>query len=128
MGFFRRKTSKQTSRVKKLLKLALARLVTARRPRLARKSMSCGDVGQLLALGYLERALNHVRTYAMISEHTTIVGPYFSNEGLTDSVAWIFLVQAEHVIVEDHMLQAFDMVELYCKRLIEHATQLDKPQ
>jgi hypothetical protein len=82
MGFFRRKTSKQTSRVKKLLKLALARLVTARCPRLARKSMSCGDVGQLLALGYLERALNHVRTYAMISEHTTIVGPYFSNEGM----------------------------------------------
>jgi hypothetical protein len=26
------------------------------------------------------------------------------------------------------MLEAFDMIELYCNRLIEHAAQLDKPQ
>jgi hypothetical protein len=63
MDFFRRKTSKQTSRVKKLLKLALARLVSARRPRLARKSISRGDVSQLLALGYLKRALHRVRIF-----------------------------------------------------------------
>ncbi|GJN30938.1 hypothetical protein PR202_gb19286 [Eleusine coracana subsp. coracana] len=94
MGFFSRKTSKQTSRVKKLLKLALVRLATARRPRLARKSISHGDVTQLLVLGHLERALQ----------------------------------RAEQVIEEDNMLQAFDIVEFYCKRLIEHAAQLDKPQ
>jgi hypothetical protein len=40
MGFFHGKTSKQTSRVKKLLKLALSRLAIAQRPRLARKSIS----------------------------------------------------------------------------------------
>ncbi|KAK3151095.1 hypothetical protein QOZ80_3AG0241640 [Eleusine coracana subsp. coracana] len=94
MGFFSRKTSKQTSRVKKLLKLALARLATARRPRLARKSISRGDVSQLLVLGHLERALQ----------------------------------RSEQVIEEDNMLQAFDIVEFYCKLLIEHAAQLDKPQ
>jgi vacuolar protein sorting-associated protein IST1 len=60
MGFFHRKTSKQTSRVKKLLKLALSRLAIAKRPRLARKSISRGDVG--LALGHLHRALLRVRT------------------------------------------------------------------
>jgi vacuolar protein sorting-associated protein IST1 len=37
-------------------------------------------------------------------------------------------VQAEQVIEEDNMLQAFDIIELNCKCLIEHATQLDKPQ
>ncbi|CAN6295708.1 unnamed protein product [Urochloa humidicola] len=94
MGFFHGKTSKQTSRVKKLLKLALSRLATAQRPRLARKSISRGDVSQLLALGHLHRAL----------------------------------LRAEQVIEEDNMLQAFDIIELYCKRLIEHAAQLDKPQ
>ncbi|RLN19127.1 uncharacterized protein C2845_PM02G31230 [Panicum miliaceum] len=94
MGFFHRKTSKQTSRVKKLLKLALSRLAIAKRPRLARKSISRGDVGQLLALCHLHRAL----------------------------------LRAEQVIEEDNMLQAFDIIELNCKCLIEHATQLDKPQ
>ncbi|XP_062208854.1 uncharacterized protein LOC133910490 [Phragmites australis] len=94
MGFFHRKTSKQTSRVKNLLKLALSRLAIARRPRLARKSISRGDAGQLLALGHLDRALR----------------------------------RAEQVIEEDNMLQAFDIIELCCKRLIQHAAQLDKPQ
>ncbi|RCV45559.1 hypothetical protein SETIT_9G464100v2 [Setaria italica] len=93
MGFFNRKTSKQTSRVKKLLKLALSRLAVARRPRLARKSISLSDVGQLLILGHLHRALH----------------------------------RAEQVIEEDNMLQAFDIIELYCKRLIDHAARLDKP-
>jgi vacuolar protein sorting-associated protein IST1 len=60
MGFFNRKTSKQTSRVKKLLKLALSRLAVARRPRLARKSISLSDVSQLLILGHLHRALHRV--------------------------------------------------------------------
>ncbi|TKV97006.1 hypothetical protein SEVIR_9G467400v4 [Setaria viridis] len=93
MGFFNRKTSKQTSRVKKLLKLALSRLAVARRPRLARKSISLSDVGQLLILGHLHRALH----------------------------------RAEQVIEEDNVLQAFDIIELYCKRLIDHAARLDKP-
>ncbi|XP_066354007.1 uncharacterized protein [Miscanthus floridulus] len=94
MGFFHGKTSKQTSRVKKLLKLALSRLAIAQRPRLARKSISRRDVSQLLALGHLHRAF----------------------------------LRTEQVIEEDNMLQAFDIIELYCKCLIEHAVQLDKPQ
>ena len=59
MGFIHR-TSKQTGRVKNLLGLALSRLAVARRPRLARKSISRGDVGQLLTLGHLDRALHRV--------------------------------------------------------------------
>lgn len=94
MGFFHGKTSKQTARVKNLLELALSRLAIARRPRLARKTICRSDVGQLLSLGYLHRAL----------------------------------LRAEQVIEEDNMLQSFDIIELYCKRLVEHATQLDKPQ
>uniref|UniRef100_A0A0D9VV96 IST1-like protein n=1 Tax=Leersia perrieri TaxID=77586 RepID=A0A0D9VV96_9ORYZ len=35
--------------------------------------------------------------------------------------------RAEQVIAEDNMLEAFEMIELYCKRLIEHASNLDKP-
>ncbi|PUZ41851.1 hypothetical protein GQ55_9G537200 [Panicum hallii var. hallii] len=93
MGFIHRRTSKQTGRVKTLLGLALKRLAVARRPRLARKSISRGDVGQLLALGRLDRALH----------------------------------RAEQVIEEDNMLEAFNIIELYCDRLIEHAKQLDKP-
>ncbi|CAN6303504.1 unnamed protein product [Urochloa humidicola] len=94
MGFFQGKTSKQTSRVKKLLKLALSRLAIARRPRLTRRSICRSDVGQLLSLGHLHRAL----------------------------------LRAEQVTEEDNMLQAFDMIELHCKQLIEHYKQLDKPQ
>ncbi|KAF8683574.1 hypothetical protein HU200_044493 [Digitaria exilis] len=94
MGFFNRKTSKQTSRVKKLLKLALSRLTIARRPRLARKSISLNDVGQLLILGHFDRAIRRV----------------------------------EQVIEEDNMLLALDIIELYCKRLIEHVAKFDKPK
>jgi vacuolar protein sorting-associated protein IST1 len=60
MGFFHGKTSKQTSRVKKLLKLALSRLAIAQRPRLARKSIARRDVNQLLELGHLNRAFLRV--------------------------------------------------------------------
>uniref|UniRef100_A0A0D9VS36 IST1-like protein n=1 Tax=Leersia perrieri TaxID=77586 RepID=A0A0D9VS36_9ORYZ len=35
--------------------------------------------------------------------------------------------RAEQVMAEDNMLEAFEMIELYCKRLIEHASKLDKP-
>ncbi|KAF8718860.1 hypothetical protein HU200_025168 [Digitaria exilis] len=94
MGFFNRKTSKHTSRVKKLLKLALSRLTIARRPRLARKSILLSDIGQLLILGHFDRAIE----------------------------------QVEHVIEEDNMLLALDIIELYCKRLIEHVAKLDKPK
>lgn len=62
MGFFHGKTSKQTSRVKKLLKLALSRLAIAQRPRLARKSISRRDVSQLLELGHLHRAFRRGAT------------------------------------------------------------------
>ncbi|WVZ56315.1 hypothetical protein U9M48_006863 [Paspalum notatum var. saurae] len=93
MGFIHRRTSKQTGKVKTLLGLALSHLAIARRPRLARKSISRGDVHQLLALGHVDRALH----------------------------------RAEHVIEEDNMLEAFNIIELYCNRLIEHTKQLDKP-
>lgn len=60
MGFIHRRTSKQTGKVKTLLELALSRLAVARRPRLARKSISRSDVSQLLTLGHLDRALDRV--------------------------------------------------------------------
>lgn len=66
MGFIQGRTSKQTSRVKTLLRLALSRLAAARRPRLARKSISRSDVGQLLALGHIDRALHRVRPHPII--------------------------------------------------------------
>uniref|UniRef100_A0A453IGW2 IST1-like protein n=1 Tax=Aegilops tauschii subsp. strangulata TaxID=200361 RepID=A0A453IGW2_AEGTS len=93
MGFLH-KTSKQTAKLKSLLGLAVSRIAVARRPRLARKSIACSDVSQLLVLGHLNRALH----------------------------------RAEQVIQEDNMLEAFGIIELYCKRLIEQAEQLDKPQ
>ncbi|CAM0872352.1 unnamed protein product [Alopecurus aequalis] len=37
------------------------------------------------------------------------------------------LSRAEQVIQEDNMLEAFNIIELYCNRLIEQAAQLDKP-
>ncbi|KAL6907537.1 hypothetical protein ACP4OV_002576 [Aristida adscensionis] len=37
------------------------------------------------------------------------------------------LHRVEQVIQEESMLEAFDMIELYCNRLIERAAQLDKP-
>ncbi|KAG8074323.1 hypothetical protein GUJ93_ZPchr0006g45015 [Zizania palustris] len=93
MGFILRKTSKQTRKLKTLLRLAVSRIAVARRPRLARKSIATSDVSQLLALGHLDRAIHRV----------------------------------EQVIQEGNMLEAFEMIELYCKRLTEKAAQLDKP-
>ena len=37
-------------------------------------------------------------------------------------------MQAEQVIEEDNMLEALDVIELYCKILIEQAAQLEKPK
>lgn len=37
-------------------------------------------------------------------------------------------MQAEQLIEEDNMLEAFNIIELHCNRLIECAKQLDKPQ
>ncbi|XBH85934.1 hypothetical protein VPH35_073726 [Triticum aestivum] len=93
MGFLH-KTSKQTAKLKSLLGLAVSRIAVARQPRLARRSIACSDVSQLLVLGHLDRALH----------------------------------RAEQVIQEDNMLEAFGIIELYCKRLIEQAEQLDKPE
>jgi hypothetical protein len=61
MGFIHRRTSRQTGKVKNLLRLTLLHLAVARQPCLARKSISRGDVGQLLALGHQDRALQRVR-------------------------------------------------------------------
>uniref|UniRef100_A0ACD5X4B6 Uncharacterized protein n=1 Tax=Avena sativa TaxID=4498 RepID=A0ACD5X4B6_AVESA len=56
MGLFRR-LSKQTGKLKSLLKLVISRVAIARRPRLARKSIASSDVCQLLALGHTDRAI-----------------------------------------------------------------------
>ncbi|KAG8096721.1 hypothetical protein GUJ93_ZPchr0013g33874 [Zizania palustris] len=93
MGFIHRKTSKQTRKLKTLLRLAISRVAIARRPRLARKSIATSDVGQLLALGHIDRAIHRV----------------------------------ELVIQEGNMLEAFEMIELYCKRLIEKSEDLENP-
>ncbi|TVU47669.1 hypothetical protein EJB05_07275 [Eragrostis curvula] len=66
MGLFGKSTSKQTAKVKSLVKLAAARLAVARRPRLGRRSIARGDVAQLLAIGQLDRAL--VRAEQLIEE------------------------------------------------------------
>ncbi|CAN6320618.1 unnamed protein product [Urochloa humidicola] len=94
MGLFSKSTSKQTAKVKTLVKLAAARLAVVRRPRLGRRSIARSDVGQLLSIGHLDRAL----------------------------------LRAEQVIEEDNMLEALDLIELYCKILVEQAAQLEKPK
>ncbi|CAL4938601.1 unnamed protein product [Urochloa decumbens] len=94
MGLFGKSTSKQTTKVKTLVKLAASRLAVVRRPRLGRRSIARSDVGQLLSIGHLDRAL----------------------------------LRAEQVIEEDNMLEALDLIELYCKILVEQAAQLEKPK
>ncbi|CAL4930196.1 unnamed protein product [Urochloa decumbens] len=94
MGLFGKSTSKQTAKVKTLVKLAASRLAVVRRPRLGRRSIARSDVGQLLSIGHLDRAL----------------------------------LRAEQVIEEDNMLEALDLIELYCKILVEQAAQLEKPK
>ncbi|XP_047085404.1 uncharacterized protein LOC124696771 [Lolium rigidum] len=94
MGFFTRSTSKQTAKLKSLVKLALARLAVVRRPRVGRRSIARGDVAQLLSIGHLDRAL----------------------------------VRAGQVLEEDDALAALDVLELYCRLLVDHAAQLDKPK
>ncbi|KAJ1297887.1 hypothetical protein BS78_01G412300 [Paspalum vaginatum] len=94
MGLFGKSTSKQTAKVKSLVKLAAARLAVVRRPRLGRRNIARSDVGQLLSIGHLDRAL----------------------------------LRAEQVIEENDMLEALDIIELYCKILIEQAAQLDNPK
>ncbi|WVZ56312.1 hypothetical protein U9M48_006860 [Paspalum notatum var. saurae] len=94
MGLFGKSTSKQTAKVKSLVKLAAARLAVVRRPRLGRRNIARSDVGQLLSIGHLDRAL----------------------------------LRAEQVIEENNMLEALDIIELYCKIVIEQAAQLDNPK
>ncbi|KAF0910555.1 hypothetical protein E2562_002997 [Oryza meyeriana var. granulata] len=95
MGLFGGKsTSKQTAKLKSLIKLASARVAVARKPRLGRRSIARGDVAQLLSIGHLDRAL----------------------------------LRVEQVIDEDNMLEVLDIIELYCKILIEQAALLDKPK
>ncbi|KAM3229682.1 hypothetical protein ACQJBY_060482 [Aegilops geniculata] len=94
MGFFTKSTSKQTAKLKSLVKLAVARLAVVRRPRLGRRSIARGDVAQLLSIGHLDRAL----------------------------------VRAEQVMEEDSVLEALDIIEHYCKVLVEHSAQLEKPK
>jgi hypothetical protein len=60
MGLFGKSTSKQTAKLKTLIKLTATRLATVRRPRLGRRSIARSDVGQLLSIGHLDRALLRV--------------------------------------------------------------------
>jgi hypothetical protein len=39
-----------------------------------------------------------------------------------------FVLQAEQVIDEGNMLEVLDMIDLYCKIIIEQAPQLDHPK
>ncbi|TKV96997.1 hypothetical protein SEVIR_9G466900v4 [Setaria viridis] len=94
MGLFGKSTSKQTAKLKTLVKLTATRLAAVRRPRLGRRSIARSDVGQLLSIGHLDRAL----------------------------------LRAEQVIEEDNMLEVLDVIELYCKILIEQAAQLENPK
>jgi len=43
-------------------------------------------------------------------------------------VSCVLVAQAEQVIEEDNMLEALDVIELYCKILIDQAAQLEKPK
>lgn len=40
----------------------------------------------------------------------------------------VVVEQAEQVIEEDNMLEALDVIELYCKILVEQTAQLEKPK
>jgi hypothetical protein len=91
MGFFSRSTSKQTAKLKSLIKVALARLAVVHRPRAGRRSIARADVAQLLSIGHLDRTL----------------------------------VRAAQVLKEDNALAALDVLDLYCRLLIDHAAQLD---
>ncbi|VAI07567.1 unnamed protein product [Triticum turgidum subsp. durum] len=94
MGFFTKSTSKQTAKLKSLIKIAVARLAVVRRPRLGRRSIARGDVAQLLSIGHLDRAL----------------------------------ARAGQVMEEDSMLEALDIIEHYCKILVDQSAQLEKPK
>jgi hypothetical protein len=124
MGLFGGKSasSKQTAKLKSLIKLAAARVAVARRPRLGRRSIARGDVAQLLSIGHLDRALLRVcpcHAFAL---------PDTRRDSSANSSRRVLFLQAEQVIDEDNMLEVLDIVELYCKILIEQATQLDKPK
>lgn len=43
-------------------------------------------------------------------------------------MACVLLAQAEQVIEEDNVLEALDVIELYCKILIEHTAKLENPK
>uniref|UniRef100_A0A0D9VS37 Uncharacterized protein n=1 Tax=Leersia perrieri TaxID=77586 RepID=A0A0D9VS37_9ORYZ len=129
MGFIR-KTSRKTGKLKTLLGLAVSRIAVARRPRLARKSIATDDVRQLLTLGHLDRAVHRVHIYDIflgrhecheVRDHIALQCK------LPQIICLDFASQAEQVIAEDNMLEAFELIELYCKRLIENASKLDKP-
>jgi hypothetical protein len=53
---------------------------------------------------------------------------YSSSAGLPMLHPLSISTQAEQLIEEDNMLEAFNIIELHCNCLIEHAKQLDKPK
>ena len=78
MGLFGKSTSKQTAKLKSLVKLAVARLAVARRPRLGRRSIARSDVGQLLSIGHLDRALVRVSPHLSVRVACASVSPFAS--------------------------------------------------
>nr|CAB3496450.1 unnamed protein product [Digitaria exilis] len=70
MGIFGKSTSKQTTKLKTLVKLTATRLPVVRRPRVGRRSITRSDVGQLLSIGHLDRAL--LRAEQVIEEDNVL--------------------------------------------------------
>nr|CAB3501369.1 unnamed protein product [Digitaria exilis] len=70
MGIFGKSTSKQTAKLKTLVKLTATRIPIVRRPRVGRRSITRSDVGQLLSLGHLDRAL--LRAEQVIEEDNVL--------------------------------------------------------
>lgn len=130
MGLFGKSTSKQTAKLKSLVKLAAARLAVVRRPRLGRRSIARSDVGQLLSIGHLDRALVRVSTRVSVDLLVSRVPVSFFRQFavVIYGVVCVVVEQAEQVIEEDNMLEALDVIELYCKILIEQTAQLEKPK
>ncbi|XP_025797345.1 uncharacterized protein LOC112877310 isoform X1 [Panicum hallii] len=82
-------------------------------------SSSPSAVSTVLSIVYVPAYMSIILSHEL--KHITL------QSRLTDACIASLSVQAEQVIEEDNMLEAFNIIGLYCDRLIEHAKQLDKP-
>jgi hypothetical protein len=83
-------------------------------------SSSPSAVSTVLSIVYVPAYMSIILSHEL--KHITL------QSRLTDACIASLSVQAEQVIEEDNMLEAFNIIGLYCDRLIEHAKQLDKPE